>query len=276
MAGRKFFTFVLSAAIFVLAAFAPVAALALPDRDRKLIEAAMLGNGAEVKSVIDAGGADIDARDSDGWTALMYAAMQGNAEMVKLLLEKGAKTGIKNKNGTTALTIASRKGNAEIVKLLESPPAEAPAKTPPPAVAAKAEEPPPPEEEYDYAGSRSTFAGEHPAELYLENNSQRDLTVKVMKVAGEKKALKYGPIIKITPMEKHGPVLFYETGDYYLKTRSDYPGRSPIFGKGSPFSVTVGPREYSVLTIKYSVTESTIDPLSGVSISKSDFDRNTD
>ena len=46
-------------------------------------------------------GADVNAKDEDGWTALMYAAHNPNPEVVSVLLEAGADVDAKDKNGLT-------------------------------------------------------------------------------------------------------------------------------------------------------------------------------
>jgi ankyrin repeat protein len=51
--------------------------------------AAYLGDAAKVKSLIDSG-ADITARDRDGWTPLCYAASYGCKEVAKLLIAAAA------------------------------------------------------------------------------------------------------------------------------------------------------------------------------------------
>ena len=65
---------------------------------------------------------EVDARDTYGWTALMYASENGHMEIVKLLLEKGADISIRSRKGYrkgyTALLIAAEKGNANIIEIL--------------------------------------------------------------------------------------------------------------------------------------------------------------
>ena len=59
--------------------------------------------------------ADVNVRDSYGFTALMRAVSEKNLDIVKILLEAGADVNAKNSNGSTAL-IGARSDN--IVKLL--------------------------------------------------------------------------------------------------------------------------------------------------------------
>jgi len=70
---------------------------------------------------IPSGGANANARDDDGMTALMYAASSENndPELLKSLLARGAEINVKAKDGETALKLAGRKGKTEIVRLLE-------------------------------------------------------------------------------------------------------------------------------------------------------------
>jgi ankyrin repeat protein len=49
-------------------------------------------------------GADINAQDERGMTALMWAAHMGDPEMTRLLISKGAKLNIRNNDGFTALS----------------------------------------------------------------------------------------------------------------------------------------------------------------------------
>lgn len=73
----------------------------------KLMLAAKKGDIQKIEDLIYSG-AQIDAKDDEGWTALMYAArFQKDADVTKLLLYKGADRNIKNKYGLTALLLAS-------------------------------------------------------------------------------------------------------------------------------------------------------------------------
>ncbi|MDG7055767.1 MAG: ankyrin repeat domain-containing protein [Wolbachia endosymbiont of Menacanthus eurysternus] len=64
--------------------------------------------------------AEINAKDSQGRTALHYAAYFNNTDMVELLLDAGAKTNIKDNNGKKPLSFAK---NKEIIDLLKGLPA---------------------------------------------------------------------------------------------------------------------------------------------------------
>ncbi len=52
----------------------------------------------------------VNAKGESGWTPLMYAALYGDAETVRLLLDKGAKPNAQNDDGGTALMYAIEDG----------------------------------------------------------------------------------------------------------------------------------------------------------------------
>lgn len=77
-----------------------------------------------VKLLLDKG-ANINAEDSEGYTALINASFHNNTDMVRLLLSKGVNVNapsnlmVKGKRvGFTPLMIAKAKGYLEIVRLL--------------------------------------------------------------------------------------------------------------------------------------------------------------
>jgi ankyrin repeat protein len=72
------------------------------------------------KALLDHG-ADVNARNTGGITALMIAAAANEADLASLLIKAGADTSAKDENGKTALGIARDKGNDAVIKLLEQP-----------------------------------------------------------------------------------------------------------------------------------------------------------
>jgi ankyrin repeat protein len=92
--------------------------------DAELIQAATRGDTAAVQKLLQKG-ANIEAKDIGGDSALIFAAMQYNSkkiesytQVVKLLLDKGANLEVKNTRGETALLRAAGGKDAGIVKLL--------------------------------------------------------------------------------------------------------------------------------------------------------------
>jgi len=79
--------------------------------------AAWRGHGEVVELLVDKG-ANLDAQDKLGWTALQRAADNGHGEVVKLLVEKGANLEAQDTYGRTALHLAAQGGHGEVVKLL--------------------------------------------------------------------------------------------------------------------------------------------------------------
>jgi uncharacterized protein len=81
-------------------------------------DAAMQGDLARVEALIRQG-ADLDAAQGDGMTALHWAAEQGHAGMAHRLIEAGASVGVTTRLGDyTPLHIAARGGETEIVAAL--------------------------------------------------------------------------------------------------------------------------------------------------------------
>jgi len=72
----------------------------------------------EVTELLIAHGANLEARDGKGNTALMGVAFKGDLELVDLLIEASADLNKQNYEGATALTYAIDYGHFEIAKLL--------------------------------------------------------------------------------------------------------------------------------------------------------------
>lgn len=72
-----------------------------------LMYAAKDGNEKEIKLLLKSG-ANVNLKDKDGWTALMYAVRySSNLECTESLLEAGVDISLKNKYGSSALVLAS-------------------------------------------------------------------------------------------------------------------------------------------------------------------------
>ncbi|XP_066998257.1 kinase D-interacting substrate of 220 kDa B [Anabrus simplex] len=91
------------------------------DRDENgstpLIYAATKGKLQFLRELINHG-ADVNAEDSDGWTALLCAAKEGYRDICAELLEHGADIEHRDMGGWTPLMWATYKGHAEVVALL--------------------------------------------------------------------------------------------------------------------------------------------------------------
>ncbi|MGW0806408.1 ankyrin repeat domain-containing protein [Nonomuraea sp. NPDC002799] len=72
----------------------------------------------EAATVLLAGGADVNARESGGWTALLWAASNGHAATAKVLIEAGAEADAANDDGDTPLSLAARRGALGVVQTL--------------------------------------------------------------------------------------------------------------------------------------------------------------
>ena len=75
--------------------------------------------GKAVASLIKAG-ANLDEKDNNGWTALMMAVENGHIEAVKELIEAGANTYVRNKFSHTASVIAHHHGHNKIINMIKT------------------------------------------------------------------------------------------------------------------------------------------------------------
>jgi ankyrin repeat protein len=98
-----------------------VAAAAAPDL--RLLEAVKSGRQQAVRVVLKqiAGGAErgaVDAREADGTTALHWAVRANELEIAQLLLRAGADANAANRYGVSALSLAATNGNAAMIGAL--------------------------------------------------------------------------------------------------------------------------------------------------------------
>jgi hypothetical protein len=100
------------------AATASAAPAAAPrDVASALREAAETGNVPRLRALLDEH-ADVDARDSDGRTALMLAVINGRPGAVAALLASGANPNAAAGNGTTPLQVAEARDEPDIAATL--------------------------------------------------------------------------------------------------------------------------------------------------------------
>lgn len=109
------------------------------------------------------------------------------------------------------------------------------------------------------------------AQLTIENKSQRQMTVKVMK--GVSKGSLH-QMVQILPYSNE-TIYFSESGQYFCKTKAVLRDKKPVYQKGQPFKVINDHTGYSVMTLTFSIKESNIPQITGgKTISKSEFDQN--
>jgi len=90
----------------------------LPGGETALMTAARVGTLASVKALL-ARGATVDHKDDKhGQTALMWAAAEGHAPVVQMLIEVGADFKARLASGMTPLLFAVREGRADAVRVL--------------------------------------------------------------------------------------------------------------------------------------------------------------
>ncbi len=80
-------------------------------------DAAMQRDNAAVLRLLESG-ADVNAGQADGATALHWAAYHGDAVLAAALLDKGANPGAANRNGATPMWLAADQGDAAMVTTL--------------------------------------------------------------------------------------------------------------------------------------------------------------
>ena len=91
----------------------------IPDTvlNSRIFEAALNGQLSQLMNLL-ADGFDVNIRDDDGRTALMYASYNGHIEIIRELIAKGASINLQDTNGRTALMMASSGPHPAAVKML--------------------------------------------------------------------------------------------------------------------------------------------------------------
>jgi len=104
--------------LFVAAAILLTATLSASSSDTPVADAAMRGDAAAVKTLI-AGGADVNAAQGDGMTALHWTALNGDSETTEALLSAGAQVDQPTRLGNyTPLHLASSRGHGAVISRL--------------------------------------------------------------------------------------------------------------------------------------------------------------
>lgn len=84
---------------------------------KALNDAAKSGDVTKAQEAI-AAGAQPDARDEDGLTALHYAAESGQTNIIQLLITLGTNVNVQDMQGCTPLYVAAENGHADVVRVL--------------------------------------------------------------------------------------------------------------------------------------------------------------
>jgi ankyrin repeat protein len=121
MRGRAHVTLLIGAFFFMLAGAPAPALLAVSGADSPVADAAMSGDVDRLKTLLR-DGADVNAAQGDGMTALHWAALNGDLDALNVLLYAGATTEPLTRVGRyTPLHLASSRGHAAVVaRLLEA------------------------------------------------------------------------------------------------------------------------------------------------------------
>ncbi len=107
---RMYVAFFLVAALYAGSASAG-------DLDKGFARAVAEGDIHKLRTLIGQG-ADVNATNKEGETALMVASLEGRLEVAKLLVEKGANVNAKDSVGANALHYAAMGGSLDVIKYL--------------------------------------------------------------------------------------------------------------------------------------------------------------
>lgn len=105
-------------AALMLAGLVAVAGVSAQAPEAPLAEAAMARDNARVQTLLDEG-ADVNAAQGDGTTALHWAAYHGDLEMTRALLAAGASVSARTRIGEMSpLYMAAKRGSAAVIEAL--------------------------------------------------------------------------------------------------------------------------------------------------------------
>jgi ankyrin repeat protein len=107
------------AAALLLSASVSAAAWAQTDSaDRALLDAVKANESEAALEAVRKRGVDVDLREPDGSTALLYATHNEDVELVRQLIRRGADVDAVNDYGVSPLQEAAAVGNAELIDIL--------------------------------------------------------------------------------------------------------------------------------------------------------------
>src|SRR5580698_1428711 len=104
--------------VWLAGALVILAADTAAPRSNALLDAAESGDHAAALRLAGVKGANVNATGNDGSSAIMYAAANGDLELVRALIKAGANVKLSNQLGTSALTEAAIIGSAPIIEAL--------------------------------------------------------------------------------------------------------------------------------------------------------------
>lgn len=103
----------------MLAAGADVRVVSRNHEGNTPLHAALAGRGVgRISTALLAQGADVNAADAGGHTALHHAAFRDDVGLVNTILAHGADPVARNRDGKTALAIAEERGHAAVARRL--------------------------------------------------------------------------------------------------------------------------------------------------------------
>ena len=88
------------------------------DANDQVLAATMAGDAAQVETLLEEQGADVDTRTERGFTVLVAATAYGYTDVARVLIEAGATVDARGPIGNTPLLIAAQEGHTEIAALL--------------------------------------------------------------------------------------------------------------------------------------------------------------
>ena len=100
--------------VFLIIAFISSVSIARDD----LVRAAVRGDFNKVRILIDNEGLDVNARNRDGYTALMGASTAGHIRIVRFLKRRGARLNLRGPRNVTALILAIYQDHKRVFRFL--------------------------------------------------------------------------------------------------------------------------------------------------------------